>query len=78
MNLRGKEENIISVYSAYRVPQASLPGPFTAYAQQYKMMQDDHHSDPRPRRQFIKDLIMEINTKQKTGKHQIVLGIDAN
>ena len=31
MNLRGKEENIISVY---RVPQDSLPGPFTAYAQQ--------------------------------------------
>ena len=34
MNLRGKMENIISVYSAYRVPQDSLPGPFTAYAQQ--------------------------------------------
>ena len=60
------------------MPQDSLPGPFTAYAQQYKMMQDADYSDPRPRRQFITDLIQEIRQKQKTGKYQIILGIDAN
>ena len=42
------------------------------------MMQDADHSDPRPRRQFITDLIQEIKQKQKRGKHQIILGIDAN
>ena len=42
------------------------------------MMQDADHPDPRPRRQFITDLIQEIKQKQKTGKHQIILGIDAN
>ena len=78
MNLRGKEEKVISVYSVYRVSQDSLPDPFTTYAQQFKMMQDADHSDPPPRRQFITDLIKEIKQKQKTGKHQIILGIDAN
>ena len=60
------------------MPQDSLPSPFIAYAQQFKMMQDADHSDPRPRRQFITDLIQKINQKQKTGKHQIIFGIDAN
>ena len=78
VNLRGKQDKIVSVYSAYRVPQDTLPGPLTAYAQQYNHLHDADVSDPRPRRQFIQDLIKEIKTKQATGKHHIILGIDAN
>ena len=78
VNLRGKNEKIISVYSAYRVPQDSLPGPYTAYAQQYNHLHDANDPDPRPRRQFIVDLKKEIKDKMATGNHQIILGIDAN
>ena len=78
VNLRGKKEKIISIYSAYRVPQDTLPGPITAYAQQYNHLHDADDSDPRPRCQFIIDLISEIKQKLATGNHQIILGIDAN
>ena len=77
-NMRGKKSKIVSIYSAYRVPQDSLPGDQTTYAQQYKMMQDAGHLDPRPRRQFITDLIADIKAKQADQNHQIILGLDAN
>ena len=67
VNLRGKHDKIISIRSAYRVPQDTLPGPFTAYAQQYNHLHDADVPDPRPRRQFIVDLIKEIKHKQDTG-----------
>ena len=76
--MRGKQDNIVSFYSAYRVPQDSLPGAHTTYAQQYKMMQDAGHTDPRPRRQFITDLIADIQAKQADNKNHIILGLDAN
>ena len=73
-----REENkIISVYSAYRVPQDSLPGPFMTYAQQYKILTNNDVTDPRSRRRMINDLIKEIKSKQDAG-NQIILGIDAN
>ena len=77
-NMRGRKDNIVSIYSAYRVPQDSLPGDYTAYTQQYKSMLDAGHTDPRPRRQFITDLIAEIKSKQADNHHQIVLVLDAN
>ena len=33
---------------------------------------------PRPRRQFIKDLIADIKEKQADNNHQVILGLDAN
>ena len=77
VHLKEKKDKIISIYSAYRVPQDSLPGLLTAYAQQYKILTDNDEIDPRPRRQMIVDLIKEIKLKQKAGD-QIILGIDAN
>ena len=77
-NIRGKQDNVVSFYSAYRVPQDSLPGAHTTYAQQYKMMLDAGHTDPRPRRQFITDLTADIQVKQADQKHSIILGLDAN
>ena len=76
--MRGKKSKIVSIYSAYRVPQDSLPGDQTTYAQQYKMMQDAGHLDPRPRRQLITDLIADITAKQADQNHQIILSLDAN
>ena len=77
MHLKGKKGRVVSVYSAYRVPQDLLPGSITAYAQQYKILTDNNDPDPRPRRRMIKDLITEIKLKQEVGNH-IILGIDAN
>ena len=77
MHLKGKKDRIGSVYSAYRVPQYSIPGPITAYAQQYKILTNDNDPYPRPRRRTIQDLITEIKLKQDAG-NQIILDIDAN
>ena len=60
------------------MPQDSLPGDNTAYAQQFQMMLEQGAIYPRPKRQFITDLITDIKTKQSTNKHQIILGLDAN
>jgi len=78
VNLRGKKEKIISIYSAYRVPQDILPGHLTAYAQQYNHLHEADDPDPRPRRQFIIDLTREIKQKLASGNYQIILGIDVN
>ena len=77
-NMRGKKEKIAIIYSAYRVPQDSLPGDHTTYAQQYKTILDAGNANPRPRRQFITDLIADIKEKQADNNHQIILGLDAN
>ena len=69
---------VVSVYSTYIVPQDTLPGPLTAYAQQYNMLTNTRISDPQPRRQLITDLIKYIKKKINIGTHQIILGIDAN
>ena len=63
VNLQGKEDQVISIYSAYRVPQDTLPGPFTTYTQQYQLLQDNEETDLCPRRKFIIYLIKEIKTK---------------
>ena len=47
--LVGKGGKTIQIISAYQVSQKSMPGPTTAYTQQYKMLQDKDHSDPHPR-----------------------------
>ena len=60
------------------MPQDTLPGPLTAYTQQYNILHDADDLDPRPRRQFIIDLTKEINKKQAIGNLQIIVGIDAN
>ena len=77
-NMRGRKDNIVSIYSAYKVTQDSLPGDHTTYAQQYKSMLDAGHTDPYPRRQFITDLMAEIKSKQADNHHQIILALDVN
>ena len=78
MNIWGGKEMVVSVYSAYRVPQDNLPGPLTAYAQKYKILTDAGQTDPRPQRQLITDLIKDITKKLNTGNHKIIIGIDVN
>ena len=73
----GKDGKIIQIISAYRVSQTSMPGPTTAYTQQYKMLQDMDHSDPHPKNQFIIDLTHHLG-KAKTNKEEIILALDAN
>ena len=72
VSLQEKEDKTIRVYNAYRVLQETLPGPFTAYAQQYQLMQENDDPNLRPRRKFVTDLIETIKSKQKDGKTQII------
>ena len=78
INLQGNKEKMVSIYSAYQVPQDSLPGKLTAYAQQLTIMIDVGATNLRPRRQFITDLIKDIKQKKEDPHRQIILGIDAN
>ena len=67
----------IQLISAYRDSQKSMPGPTTAYTQEYKMLQDMGHSDPHPRNKSIIDLTNHI--KQATNSNEeIILALDAN
>ena len=73
----GKEGEIILIISAYRVSQKSLPGPMTAYTQQYHMLLDKDNTNPQPQTQFIKDLIPFIQQARKR-QEQIIIALDAN
>ena len=73
----GKSGKIILIISAYRVSQTSLPGPTTAYAQQYQMLLDKDKTNPQPKTQFIQDLIPFIQ-QAKERQEQIILALDAN
>ena len=75
--LIGKGGKTIQIVSAYRVSQKTMPGPTTAYTQQYKMLQDMDHSDPHPRNQFIIDLTAHLQTAI-SNKEEIILALDAN
>ena len=75
--LIGKGGRTIQIISAYIVSQKTMPGPTTAYTQQYKMLQDMDHSDPHPRNQFIIDLTKHIQ-ESKQNKEEIILALDAN
>ena len=73
----GKAGRIILIISAYRVSQKSLPGPTTAYAQQYQMLLDKDYTNLQPRAQFIKNLTLFIQEARERQK-QIILALDAN
>ena len=73
----GKEGEIILIISAYRVSQKSLPGPMTAYTQQYHMLLDKDNTNPQPQTQFIKDLIPFIQQARKR-QEQIIIALDTN
>ena len=73
----GKEGKTILMISAYRVLQKSLPGPTTAYAQQYQMLLDKDNTNPKHRTQFIQDLILFLQQAIKRQEKKI-LALDAN
>ena len=54
-----------------------MPGPTTAYTQQYKMLQDKDHSDPHTRNQFMIDLTQHIS-EATTNNKDIILALDVN
>ena len=54
-----------------------MPGPTTAYTQQYNMLQDKYHSDLHPKKQFIIDLTQHIQ-EVTTNNEDIILALDAN
>jgi hypothetical protein len=84
VTLRGKQDTLITVISAYRVSQKSSSslGVKTAYMQLYRALQaqlleKEVLSAPEPNKQFILDLQAWVQHLQVQG-HQIILNLDNN
>lgn len=67
------------VITAYRVCDANINtiGASTAYHQQWHMLRNKGYENPKPRKQFVIDLELEIRKWQRTGA-DIILGGDFN
>eukprot|EP00957_Ditylum_brightwellii_P068115 5170506-Ditylum_brightwellii.AAC.1 len=60
MKLEGQKTNLY-VVTAYRVQQENSEGTSTAYTQQRKILRKKGIDKPDPRKQWIIDLIKQIN-----------------
>ena len=63
MTLKGKNSVTITIITAYRVSQVSMPqhGDGTTYHQQHMLMSKQGIKSPNPRGQFVTDIIIFIN-----------------
>jgi Reverse transcriptase (RNA-dependent DNA polymerase) len=79
ITLQGKNTTSITIITAYRVSQKSMPqrGEGTAFHQEYMMLSKAGHKKPDPRGQFITDLTNFITSHQAKGR-EILLMLDAN
>lgn len=77
--LEGKQKHSIVILSAYRPTQSSNMGDNTCYSQQWRIMRQRNtkNDDPKPRTQYITDLIALIK-KWTNDTTEIIIGIDAN
>ena len=77
--MRGKRDKEILIISAYRVCQDtnSRAGAFTAYQQQYTMLQEAGHARPNPRQQILINIQALIDNKRKEGYRPILM-LDTN
>ena len=80
MDLRGKNNKIIKVISAYRVSQeyGSQAGVLTAYQQQYRALVKQKRGELSPRAAFLADLEHEVMQWIQKPVHEIVILMDAN
>ena len=67
--MRGKRDKGILIISAYRVCQDtnSQAGAFTAYQQQYTMLQEAGYARPNPCQQILLNIQALIDNKRKEG-----------
>ena len=77
LKLRGRGHRMLTIISAYRVSQSTLTaGHDTAYNQQYRALRRQGIQHPKPKLQFIKDLITTINNHKREG--EVIVMLDAN
>jgi hypothetical protein len=79
IQLTAKDGKSLVVVTAYRVCNANIgtSGASTAFHQQWNLLRQKGILIPNPRKQFIKDLIIEVN-KWKSAGADIILGGDFN
>ena len=79
MTLEGKNSVTITIITAYRVSQVSMPqhGDGSTYHQQHMLMSRQGIKSPNPRGQFVPDIIIFINEQQRKDR-EIILMMDAN
>ncbi len=76
--IEGKHKKNIIVLSAYRPTKSSDYGDNTCYSQQWRILRNTStQQDPKPRQQFITDLIKLVKKWQEE-QSEIIIGMDAN
>jgi hypothetical protein len=79
LKLQGRRDEGIAVFSGYRVCQEGPHnvGPNTSYMNQYIALRELGHQQPNPRKQFFKDLLLEVEAARSVGFRPIIM-LDAN
>ena len=77
--MTGRDNNTLTIISAYRVCQTSITnvGPTTNIRQQWQRLEEQNLEDMNIRDLMITDLTDFINNLTKK-QHEIIIGIDAN
>ena len=77
IKIRGWQNTHITIITAYRVSQNHVTsGIDTAYNQQYRALRRQGKQNPKPRIQFIQDLITTVHKYKQEG--EVIVMLDAN
>jgi hypothetical protein len=79
LTLKGKQSRKITIISAYRVCVNSLDqaGSATCWKQQWRQLKKRGHTDPDPRKIFVKDFSAFIGSRIEQ-EEELIIGMDAN
>jgi len=78
ITLRGSNNITYVIASGYRVgPKPPTLGANTAYDQQYRLLLAKGNTQPKPRQQFVEDLIQQVK-QWRAQQYEVLFCIDAN
>ena len=72
----GANNTSFTIYSAYNVVKATLDkvGTATVFAQQWRLLRLAGVQQPDPRRQFITDLLADLQRRRRNDEHVLLIG----
>ena len=77
LSFLGKRGRRFAVITAYRSPRQQTTGGYGLFDQQHSLLLSKGIAKPNVRKQFIQDIVVEVNKLQADG-HEVLLSLDAN
>ncbi len=79
ITLRGKEDHILTIFTAYRVCKGNIQSSpvGSSFSREYVHHKQNGHPNPQPRKTFLTDITNTIQNLQTKG-HAILLMLDSN